>query len=135
MSCNKTVGNRFERELCSLLSGAGWWAHNLAQNQAGQPADVIAVRKNIAVLIDCKVCSHDRFPLSRMEDNQVGAMTLWESAGNAHGYFALKMSKGVIFMADFDTLSRYCLSKTLNREEIQAFPTLEEWLEVMNHDG
>ena len=51
---NRTVGNQFEEELCGLLAEHGWWAHNMAQNQTGQPADVIAVKNNIAVLIDCK---------------------------------------------------------------------------------
>ena len=51
---NKTMGNHFEEELCELLAEQGFWAHNLAQNQVGQPADVLAVRDNIAVLIDCK---------------------------------------------------------------------------------
>ena len=46
---NKTMGNHFEEELCELLAEQGFWAHNLAQNQVGQPADVLAVRDNIAV--------------------------------------------------------------------------------------
>ena len=70
---NKTMGNHFEEELCELLAEQGFWAHNLAQNQVGQPADVLAVRDNIAVLIDCKVCSNNRFPLSRIEPNQEAA--------------------------------------------------------------
>lgn len=73
---NKTLGNHFEGELCELLAENGFWAHNLAQNQAGQPADVIAVKNDVAILIDCKVCSNDRFSLSRIEDNQEMAMTL-----------------------------------------------------------
>lgn len=79
---NKTMGNHFEEELCELLAEQGFWAHNLAQNQVGQPADVLAVRDNIAVLIDCKVCSNNRFPLSRIEPNQEAAMTMWEAQGN-----------------------------------------------------
>ena len=74
---NRTVGSQFEEELCGLLAEHGWWAHNMAQNQTGQPADVIAVKNNIAVLIDCKDCENNRFPLSRIECNQEGAMTLW----------------------------------------------------------
>ena len=84
---NRTVGVRFENDLCDLLAECGWWAHNLAQNQTGQPADVIAVKNNIAVLIDCKDCENNRFPLSRIECNQEGAMTLWEQRGNAYCAF------------------------------------------------
>ena len=88
---NRTIGRRFEDEFCMLLAEHGYWAHNMAQNQVGQPADVITAKNNIPVLIDCKVCSNDRFPLSRIEGNQEGAMTIWEAMGNAYCYFAIKL--------------------------------------------
>ena len=55
MASNRKTGTTFESELCEILSQNGFWAHNLAQNSAGQPADVIAVRNKTAYLIDCKV--------------------------------------------------------------------------------
>ena len=88
---NKKNGNHFEEEFCELLALHGFWAHNMAQNQVGQPADVIAVKNGIPVLIDCKECETNRFPLSRIEGNQEGAMTLWEQTGNEHCYFAMKL--------------------------------------------
>lgn len=130
---NKTIGNHFEAELCDLLAEAGWWAHNLAQNQTGQPADVIATRNNIPVLIDCKVCEHNRFVLSRIEDNQEGAMTLWEMTGNAYCYFAMKLSDDSIYMVDFDSLSMPGRGN-LNEDEIRTFPTLSEWIGEMTND-
>ena len=48
---NKKNGNHFEEEFCELLALHGFWAHNMAQNQVGQPADVIAVKNGIPVLI------------------------------------------------------------------------------------
>ena len=71
---NKKNGNHFEEEFCELLALHGFWAHNMAQNQVGQPADVIAVKNGIPVLIDCKECETNRFPLSRIEGNQEGAI-------------------------------------------------------------
>lgn len=130
---NKTIGNHFEAELCDLLAEAGWWAHNLAQNQTGQPADVIAARNNIPVLIDCKVCENNRFVLSRIEDNQEGAMTLWEMTGNAYCYFAMKLSDDSIYMVDFDSLSMPGRGN-LNEDEIRTFPTLSEWIGEMTND-
>lgn len=59
MASNRKTGTTFESELCEILSQNGFWAHNLAQNSAGQPADVIAVRNKTAYLIDCKVCSRN----------------------------------------------------------------------------
>lgn len=93
---NKKNGNHFEEEFCELLALHGFWAHNMAQNQVGQPADVIAVKNGIPVLIDCKECETNRFPLSRIEGNQEGAMTLWEQTGNEHCYFAMKLKDGRI---------------------------------------
>ena len=63
---NRKLGNSFEAELCEILFENGFWVHNLAQNQAGQPADIIAARNKVAYLIDCKVCSGNGFPLSRV---------------------------------------------------------------------
>lgn len=66
MASNRKTGTTFESELCEILSQNGFWAHNLAQNSAGQPADVIAVRNKTAYLIDCKVCSRNKYSLSRI---------------------------------------------------------------------
>lgn len=96
---NKKLGNQFETELCEILSMYGFWVHNMAQNAAGQPADVIAVRNGQAYLIDCKVCSTDRgFALSRVEENQELAMELWLECGNHQGWFAIQLPNGNIFM-------------------------------------
>ena len=97
MKSNRAVGNAFEQELCKLLFDNGFWSHNLKQDNAGQPADIIAVRNKIAYLIDCKDCSAKGFDLRRVEDNQITAMDLWEECGNGQGWFALKV-EGEIFM-------------------------------------
>ena len=96
---NRSNGHRFEQEFCQMLFEEGFWVHNMAQNQAGQPADVIAVRNQIAYLIDCKVCENDEFPLSRIEPNQRSAMDLWERCGNGSGWLALKTSEGVYMIS------------------------------------
>ena len=94
---NRTLGNHFEDEFADLMFNHGFWVHKLTQNQAGQPADIIAVRKKTAYLIDCKVCSDCRFPLSRIEDNQHLAMDMWRDCHNGEAWFALKV-EGRIFM-------------------------------------
>lgn len=128
---NRTIGGRFEEELCERLAEYGWWAHNMAQNQVGQPADVIAVKNNIAVLIDCKVCANDRFVLSRVEGNQEGAMTLWKERGNDFCYFAMKLTDGSIYMVSFNELRQLeCFGKK-SISDFTPYWTLEEWLEYM----
>ena len=39
---NKKNGNPFEEGFCGLIALHGFWVHNMAQNQVGQPADMIA---------------------------------------------------------------------------------------------
>lgn len=129
---NRTIGGQFETELCERLSEHGWWAHNMTQNQVGQPADVIAVRKNTAVLIDCKVCKNNDFPLSRIEANQDAAMMLWSKRGNLYCYFALKLEDGTILMVSYDELKSMYLEGVSALHDLKAnqyFYTLEEWLD------
>ena len=130
MVSNKKMGNSFERELCDKLASYGFWCHNLAQNQAGQPADIIAVRGKRAYLIDCKVCKNDRFPLSRIEENQRNAMTLWSDCGNGRGWFALKISTG-IYMISLVQLERLVALqvKSLSARDITVVGlSLERWV-------
>lgn len=104
---NRKIGNSFEDELCNILFSYGYWTHNLKQNNSGQPADVVAVKNKKAYLIDCKVCSDNKFPLSRVEENQDLAMELWKDCGNGIGWFALKLNK---FDAEIYMISHYVMT-------------------------
>ena len=126
---NKKLGNSFEAELCEILAEHGWWSHNLAQNAAGQPADVIAVKDGEAFLIDCKVCSQGKFQYSRIEENQDLSMALWRDCGNGQGWFALKFDDG-IFMVERESI-RNCshLHPAMTAELADMYGySLEEWL-------
>ena len=128
---NKKLGNSFETELCEILSEYGFWCHNLAQNAAGQPADVIAVRNSRAYLIDCKVCSTDKgFTLNRMEENQDLAMALWKDCGNGEGWFAMKLPNGDIFMIPhfFVKASKHMQSHLSPGEIFEAGKPIEKWV-------
>ncbi len=99
---NKKIGNDFEQEFAELLYSMGFWAHNFAQNQDGQPADVIAVKNKKAYLIDCKVCSTRKgFDLTRVEDNQDLSMDLWKECGNGEGWFAVKVESQIFMLPHF----------------------------------
>lgn len=101
---NRKTGNYFEQELCELLFEKGFWVHNLAQNQAGQPADIIAVKNKKAYLIDAKVCSNNRFDLTRIEENQHSAMGLWRECKNETGWFAIQLTNDEVYMYSYDML-------------------------------
>ena len=121
MPTNKKIGNDFEIELCELLAQYGFWVHCLNMNKAGQPADILAVKNKIAYLIDAKVCSNKGFALSRVEENQELAMTLWEECGNGQGWFALKVPTGEIYM-----LPHICIQAYKNRQSSLSFNEIHE---------
>lgn len=127
---NRKLGNTFETELCGILYTNGFWVHNLAQNSAGQPADVIAVRHGKAHLIDCKVCSGKGFALSRVEENQDLSMNLWREYGNGEGWFALKLNDGRIFMVSHNRIKRSAVERAVMRiaKIEQEGQTIEDWM-------
>lgn len=126
---NKKMGNQFEAEFCDILAEHGFWVHQLAQNAAGQPADVIAVKEGEAYLIDCKVCSRGKFTYDRIEDNQDLSMDLWRDCGNGHGLFALKFD-AKIYLVDRESIKN-CSNHHAAMTEALADEygvSLEEWL-------
>ena len=128
---NKKSGNQFEAELCEILSKHGFWVHNLAQNSAGQPADVIAVKNGSAYLIDCKVCSNGRFALGRIEENQSLAMELWRDCGNGNGWFALKFGDKIHMVSHYLLQLLGKKNSSITEKMLQVTDlTLEKWLEV-----
>ena len=127
---NRSEGNKFETELCEILSQYGFWVHNFTQNASGQPMDIIAVKNDTPILIDCKVCEKDRFVLSRIEPNQETTIQKWEKCGNCFSYFALKMTDGTIYMVSTAEIL-YLMDngfKTLDRKHISSYLTLPQWL-------
>ena len=130
MKSNRDVGNAFEQELCELLSAYGFWAHNLKQDNSGQPADVIAARNKTAYLIDCKDCSAKGFDLRRVEDNQITAMQLWNECGNGQGWFAIKVPTGDIYMLPLFVVMAYrSRQASLSYAEIHELgKSLETWV-------
>lgn len=127
---NKKLGNNFETELCELLSEQGFWAHNFAQNQDGQPADVIAVKNKKAYLIDCKVCSTRKgFDLSRMEDNQDLSMELWRSCGNGEGWFAVKIESQVYMLSHLTVKAYQTKQPSMSLKDIfECGIPLDKWI-------
>ena len=129
---NKSTGNRFEADFCEILARNGFWAHNMAQNQYGQPADVIAAKNGIAYLIDCKDCARGYFALDRVEDNQQSAMDMWHACGNGTGWFALRYGQAIymISLVDINTLRKNGV-KMLCEEYFTKYGQglcLEDWL-------
>lgn len=130
MDSNKKKGTTFEEEFAEFLSAHGFWVHLLTQNATGQPADIIAAKNGVSLLIDCKVCEKDLFRMDRIEENQWTAMSLWRACGNGEGWFALKTSDGAISMFCLESMERYSLLTTiLSRKTINDGEPAEAWVE------
>ena len=126
---NKSIGNAFEEEFCEILYKHGFWVHRLVQNATGQPADVIAVKNENAYLIDCKVCSRGKFPLSRVEENQHLSMELWMDCNNSEPLFALKIGDDIVMIPYSVMIDQtYCTSSLSETDIMDLGILLERWI-------
>ena len=74
------TGRQFEDYLVNVLYTHGFWAHRIAPDEAGQqPFDIIALKGDMTCAYDAKVLSvGKRFPLSRIEENQLNAFSIFK---------------------------------------------------------
>lgn len=74
------TGRQFEDFCIKRLHEAGYWVHRIHPDESGQqPFDIIAVRGDRICAYDAKVVSEgNRFPIKRIEDNQLNAFRLLE---------------------------------------------------------
>lgn len=78
------TGREFENLVVKKLHEAGYWVHRIHPDESGQqPFDVIAIKGNKICAYDAKVVSEGKkFPLKRIEDNQLNAFRLFEKKTN-----------------------------------------------------
>ena len=106
MVSNKSLGTAFEQEMCDLLASKGYWVHFIVPDARGaQPFDIIAVKQNNALAIDCKTCKAKSFHISRLEDNQIFAFERWIRCGNAVPLIMIKHDDK-IYSVDYLTLKK-----------------------------
>lgn len=120
------TGRQFEDHCVKELHKAGYWVHRIHPDDSGQqPFDIIAVRGNKLCAYDAKVVSDGRrFPLKRIEDNQLNAFRLLEkkSQGADIGLLILEESGKVRFM----DISRINTAIWLGKKSI-VLDELPEW--------
>lgn len=126
---NRTLGNSFEEDLCQILFDCGFWVHNMAQNKAGQPADIICARNGKAYLIDAKVCTYDLFKLDRIEENQDLSMSLWQKQGNGQGWFAMRTRNEIYMIPHFAITALRQQKTTISVQDMEVYgKPLEKWV-------
>lgn len=136
---NRSVGNRFEEEMCQILHDHGFWAHNMKQGPSGQPADIIAVKGKFHTLIDAKeIADNKGFPFSRVEENQKLAMRMFQKRCGELCYFAMRIPDGSIWLVSMERIEtlRNRGNSRLTEEEIRRQTwSLEKWLEAADTWG
>lgn len=107
---NKKLGNDFEKEYAEILRKKGYWVTFLFPRQhiGSQPADLIAIKNNEPILIDCKTCKTHLFPIARIEENQRQAFRRYRKCGNRKFILAVKYNNKIyeINMKDIDFTQR-----------------------------
>lgn len=127
---NKSEGTKFEEELEQIFGHAEYWCHLFQQSKKGQPCDLIAVKQNRALLIDAKDCKKDRFPLSRVEDNQFFAMQRWVMVTKFEAYFIFKLSDGRIKVAPFNKV-KFDMQGRVKAYEIADFEQFTDLEDIL----
>lgn len=131
---NKSTGTAFEREFAQTLSENGFWAHCLKDNSNGQPFDVIAARNGATFVFDCKDCQGEAFRLSRIEENQHNAMTLWRDTGNRQGMFAIRI-QGIVILVSHLMIALLKENGTKQIKDVELLQhgiRFEHWIEHEN---
>lgn len=82
----KKLGNYYEKECCKLIADYGFWVHLFAYNTAGQPCDVVALKKDVSLLIDVKHCSDTLFSFQHIRPNQMSVFTHASNKGIECGF-------------------------------------------------
>lgn len=84
---NKKIGDNFEHNLALILASKGYWVSPFPKKDYSnsQPADLIAIKDDIGMLLECKNLTNKNgiFPLSRIEENQMGAYIRFSQCGNS----------------------------------------------------
>lgn len=104
------TGQEFETYFCEWAKRNGWWTLNIPRSASGQqPFDVIAIKDESILAVDCKVVSSGGllFPLRRIEDNQW--LAFWslrkKSKAATIGIVVWHEQTRKMFFVDYDELA------------------------------
>lgn len=118
------LGKSFEEQLCEILSEDGYYIiYNEKGITGSQPCDIIAIKNNIATLIECKNLESKTgiFNLSRIEANQWLAYKKLKECNNSNMVVAISWNKNIYFI-NFDLLQFF--DKSIDLKKIE--PNIKE---------
>lgn len=117
------TGRQFEDYIVKLLGEHGYWVHRLSPDETGQqPFDIIALKGNVVYAYDAKVLSNGkRFPLSRVEDNQITAFDAFEKKVSAMDVGCLIYSGGEIRFLNRASI-KYAIKNDISSIDVRQLP-------------
>ena len=113
------LGKDFEEQLCWWLSSNGYYViYNEKGMSGSQAADIVAIKNNVATLIECKNLENKTgiFNLNRLEANQWLAYKHLKETHNSNMIVAIKWDNKVYFI-NFDLLQFFDKSIDLKKIE------------------
>lgn len=115
-------GEAWERQVVKYMREKGTYCIRIPHSTGGQPADIVALppRGAAPMVIECKHCRSDRWPLSQLRDNQITTMNAVKPY--ADFYIAIHFESGpTLIPSSFldDVLSSGHTS--LHYEEVTAY--------------
>ena len=124
------LGKKFEEELCWYLSNNKYYViYNEKGIEGSQPCDVIAIKNNIATLIECKNLENKSgiFNFNRIEANQFLAYKKF-SEKNSNFLLAILWNDN-LYLIDFGLIQFYDKSIDLKSFE----PNLKGWKGIVKN--
>lgn len=113
------LGKDFEEQLCWWFSKNGYYVlYNEKGITGSQPCDIVAIKNNIATLIECKTLENKTgiFNFNRLEANQFLAYKKFKKSQNTNMIIAIKWNNSVWFIG-FDLLQFF--NKSIDLKKIE----------------
>lgn len=112
-------GREFEIKMCNYLFKKGYYVIYMEKGVTGsQPCDIVAIKDNIAILLECKNLENKNgiFTLDRVEQNQRLSSKRFKECGNYGFYLAIQW-KNAVYMVNFELLKHFDGSLDLKKFE------------------
>ena len=123
---NQERGKDLEKRWMAYLHNRGFWVRFMHPAPDGsQPFDILALKgagnQGLAMVcaFDCKTLSGKRFPLGRVEDNQLTAFELLNRKGIHNTYFVVETEYNKVYLLPSDYVQKcyYDGNKSIDMEE------------------
>lgn len=120
MSGGKMTGKEAEQFVAEYLAKRGYFVGDFNKGNSGeQPFDQIAIGSKFILAYDVKHCNTDYFPLDRVRENQINALSYLDSLNNER----IRTSIILVYEKELFVLPFYIFTILKNSNEKSIKPT------------